>query len=292
ACRPRPRRAALAARAAPYGGSLRRRSTPLPDLVREGVVLHALAEALVEQRVRGAVPFVLLAIIHEAAAKRREGGDGGAIAIAEPCRQRIANARGRLRNAPRGDSDHEIARAVSGGGAAVPERGLAGDVHEAMRGVRLRRDATVHRAVARRGDDKLRVTDVAVGVRAARKAQARIRRGERAHLFTELRSDHAHERSGAEQRARLASGNRASAHNERLDHVAVQHERKLAHKNSPARGPIARNATYSAMTMKKALDQIAARADCHPATTRPTVSAVIAPHAAIPQMTLRWSASR
>jgi len=37
---------------------------------------------------------------------------------------------------------------------------------------------------------------------------------------------------------------------------------------------------------KNALDQIAARAACQPATTRPTVSAVTASHAVMPQMTL------
>ena len=156
-----------------------------------------------------------------------------------------------------------------------------------MRRVALVGHATIHRAIAGRRNDELCAADVAVRVRAllddaaARCDSASARTSAPISVAT-MRTCAPAASSARALRAATAPPPTMSA----SIAFAVQHQRQLAHRNSPERGPTARKATYSVITAtKNALDQIAARAACHPATTRPTVSAVIAIHAVTPQMT-------
>ena len=103
--------------------------------------------------------------------------------------------------------------------------------------------AAIHRAIAGGGNHELGASDISARIGTGFEVQALVHPCERSHVGADLRRNDAYVGAGCEQGARLARRDRAATHNERLDRLAVQHEWELAHRNSPERGPIVRNAT-------------------------------------------------
>ena len=133
--------------------------------------------------------------IEEAAAQGRERGDGIGVAIVESPRERVADAYRRTRDAARGDSDHEVARAMRCGGAAISTCRIVGDVDESVRRMGIVRDAAVDGAVVGGRDHQLRVPDIARCIRPLIEMQLGVRFGKRSHIGADLGRHDAHARA-------------------------------------------------------------------------------------------------
>src|SRR4051812_7627764 len=107
--------------------------------------------------------------------------------------------------------------------------------------------------------------------------------------FFQIRSygggNNCHGDSGVGECQRLSGPDRSATEYDGGDTLAVQCDRKVAHRNCPRLSEARRNTTYSATTLAKVTaDMTAARLACQPRSTLPSASALTPSQAPTPQM--------